>query len=555
MIHSLFDQLQKKQVEDPQYLVGLLKKYFLENPHFVQITMLPSKELAAKEKNEELQALEQMKKSLTAGQVKHILDQSEELAAFQKKQQEEDIDLLPKIKLDEVPTSSIEYPLHIGNSHSFKTYHHDCFTNNIIYADLFFGLPDIPKEDLMHLRLFTLFLPQVGAGGRNYLENLDFIQAHTGGIGAGLALHTQVTDHNQFHPALHIRGKALYREAKPLFLLLKDVINSLDFKDLDRLKEILLKQYTSMHSTLTQNAMRYASTLAASTLDTPSWLTNLWYGLDFYRYLRNVVANLDAEINTISHKMEELRNTLFSAAKPDLVLACSKEMYEVLRDQEFYGLTKHSIQEKSPWKLTTHAHVPTYHSFLVATPVAFISHVIKTVPYVHPDAPALMIAACLFENIVLHTKIREQGGAYGGGASFNSLSGNFSFYAYRDPNILFTLKAFDEAIEEIIKVHFEESDLEEAKLEVFQSLDSPVSPGNRAELAYTRLKEGKTPAIRQAFRSKLLNISREEIINAVKKYIQSHRGNTVVFSGKELLERENAELEKEKMCPFPIEAI
>ena len=58
---------------------------------------------------------------------------------------------------------------------------------------------------------------------------------------------------------------------------------------------------------------------------------------------------------------------------------------------------------------------------------------------------ALSIAAFLFDNLTLHTRIREQGGAYGGGSVSNALSGSFYFYSYRDPNIVSTFKAFEDS--------------------------------------------------------------------------------------------------------------
>ncbi len=136
------------------------------------------------------------------------------------------------------------------------------------------------------------------------------------------------------------------------------------------------------------------------------------------------------------------------------------------------------------------------------------------------------------------------------------MTGNFYFYAYRDPNIT-TLEAFKAAVKEVIEGHFDESDLEEAKLEMVQSLDAPVAPGNRADLAYGWLREGKTQEIRQAYRDKLLSLTPEEVIEAVRKEIcpKMDTGATVVFAGKELLEKENRILLASGHDPFPIEKI
>ena len=50
-------------------------------------------------------------------------------------------------------------------------------------------------------------------------------------------------------------------------------------------------------------------------------------------------------------------------------------------------------------------------------------------------------------NGCLHKLIREQGGAYGGGASFDAAGRSFRFYSYRDPRLAETLADFDQGIE------------------------------------------------------------------------------------------------------------
>ncbi|HRD54942.1 MAG TPA: metalloprotease, partial [Parachlamydiaceae bacterium] len=156
--------------------------------------------------------------------------------------------------------------------------------------------------------------------------------------------------------------------------------------------------------------------------------------------------------------------------------------------------------------------------------------------------------------ICLHQKIREQGGAYGGGAVCNAMGGTYYFYSYRDPHISATLDAFKEAIQMMIEGHFDEEDLEEAKLEMIQGMDAPVSPGSRAYLAYCWLAEGKTEELRQKFRNKVLAATKEDIVKAVKKHIekQYESAKTIVFAGKELIEKENAFLVSEKRETLPI---
>ena len=55
----------------------------------------------------------------------------------------------------------------------------------------------------------------------------------------------------------------------------------------------------------------------------------------------------------------------------------------------------------------------------------------------------------------LHKLIREKGGAYGSGVKFNSLAGAFTFFSYRDPNLLETVENFKKASDIISQGRFE----------------------------------------------------------------------------------------------------
>jgi Zn-dependent M16 (insulinase) family peptidase len=541
MIHSLFDSLRVTLQENPSYLIDLIKKYFLENSHFVRLVMVPNENLSKIEHDEEKEALEKIKKELNVAQIKHIVEKSKELDAFQKKSESETLDdILPKLALSDVPVKGREYELKKEDLSALTTYHHDTFTNGLIYADLTFSMPFIAEKDLSLLRFLTILLPQLGCSGRNYVENLHYLQAHTGGVGVVLSFNTQVNDYNAFFPSLSIRGKALEKKAYRFFPILKELVTEVDFKEKGRIKEILLKHYTSLYSTLQQSPLKYAMNLSAAGLDLPSMVANQWFGLDYFLFIQELTIKFDDICDEIIEKLVHLYQQIF-ASQPDLILSCSAEEVQELKKNHFYELDQLYKRPFQKWSPNYALKSISSQGKVIASNVAFISKTIKTIPYNHEDTPYLTLAANLFDNTTLHAKIREQGGAYGGGAIINTLSGNFTFYSYRDPNISKSLDAFSEAVVNIVKGDFEESDIEEAKLEVIQGMDAPVAPGSRADLSYSRLKEGKTESLRQKFREQLLKASKEDIMRAVSTHIvpQMDKGPTIAFASKELLEKEN----------------
>lgn len=551
IIHTLFEQIRQKALEDGQYYIDLIKKHLLNNTHFVRLAMLPDKELQDLEEQKEKELLAKLKEKLTSKDALKIVKHATQLATFQEEQAKESLDILPKVTINEVPLISRHYPLIQNQVGVLNTLHHNTFTNDILYADLAFNLPHLPEDDLTYLRLLTVILTQVGCNGRNYVENLDYMQGHTGGVGAGISLNLQADDYQKFNPTFHLRGKSLYRKVPKLFSLMLDTIESADFDDLERIKEIVLKHYTGIESRINQSALKYAINLSSSGLSISSKVANDLYGLPYYWTLKEIVQNFDQQSSFFISKLKELQEKVLSIEKPDLIISGNAKIYDKIKSHEFYGLSQLNTNPYTPWIGDYPLISNTHQGRVIASSVAFIGKVFPTVSYTHRKAPALSLAAYLFDNLTLHQRIREQGGAYGGGSVSNPLSGQFYFYSYRDPNIHKTLQAFQEAIDSVANGDFDDEDLNEAKLEMIQTLDSPVAPGSRGEVEYGRLKEGRTPAIRQHFRAQLLSLKREDIIEAVQTIIIPNYklGTTVVFAGKQLLEEEN---QKMKADGFPI---
>lgn len=556
-IHSLFEGIRQKNLESPRYFTDLIKKYLLDNTHFVRITMIPDKNLGKEEADRERALLDDIRSQLSSQQINSILAKSAELDAYQNKEDDEDLDVLPKVSLNDVSPIPRDYPLKEEKVGGLTVFSHHCFTNDIVYADLVFDLPDMAEEDLPYLRLLTVILSQIGCGERDYKQNLEYIQGNTGGVGATLSLNLQATDHNSFNPTLHIKGKALYRKDQKLFSLINEMVTSAEFHDMPRLKEIILKHYSGLQSSLNHNALKYAINLSSSRLHVSAKIANDLYGLNYFWKIREIATNFDDEAPKLISKLEEIYLKIMCVGDPHLVIGCDAAMYQKMKDHGFYGLKDLATQSYTPWKDGYPLDDIPSQARIIATPIAFNSHVFPTVSYTHPHAPALHIVTFLFDNITLHTRIREQGGAYGGGAASNTMSGIFYFYSYRDPEIAKTLQAFYEAIQTILNGNFDEEDLEEAKLEMIQVLDSPISPGSRAEAAYGWMREGKSIEVRLAFRKKILALTKEDIIEAVKQEIVPNidRGSTVVFAGKELLEKENPILESLGFPPLEIFSI
>ncbi len=537
-IHSLFEAVRLKLAENPRYLEELITTHLLNNQHFVRLIMKPDATLAESEKQIEEEKLKIIESSLSSEAKTEIIKSAEDLQAFQAEQEDQDIDVLPKVTLDDVPRESRDYPLLSRKAGGITTHIHPCFTNQIVYTDCFFDLPKVAEEDLIYLRLFSTLLTQVGCSDRSYVENLHYMQAHTGGVSGVLILDRSIVDPQSYIPSFGIRGKALYRNADKLFTLIDDFATSTDFSDTDRLKELIEKQRTSLQTHFVSSAMRYATSLSASQISPQSKILNTWYGLPYYHKICQIAKNFESELPILLEKFEEFKRDIFQSTNKNLVIGSDQTMYEQLSEEKFYGLESLQSTKGTKWENTVQVEPLSSQGIAIASPVAFTALSFPTVGYKHPDSAALCLAANLLDHKILHKKIREEGGAYGSGASQNPLAEQFSFYAYRDPHINRTLETFHDSLKTLIKEPITAAELEAAKLEMVQGMDSPVSPGSRSELSFGWMREGKTLEERQAFRDRLLGVT--DVVGAVEKHLipNIEKGAAIVFSSEELFKKE-----------------
>ncbi len=184
-----------------------------------------------------------------------------------------------------------------------------------------------------------------------------------------------------------------------------------------------------------------------------------------------------------------------------------------------------------------------------SVPVNYVTRVFRTVPYTHPDSAALMVLAKLLRANFLHREIREKGGAYGGLASYNAEGGTFSFLSYRDPQLVRTLKVYDDAVAWAIAGEFDQTQLKEAILSIFSDLDRPLSPGGRGSHEFANICQGLTLEKRNTLRRQVLAMDHRTLMTVASRYLapQNRLSSVGVIAGETALIQANDELGEMKL--------
>ena len=532
-----FDDLRTK-LTTKNAISSIVNKYLIRNTHFLTYTLKKDAALGQKIHEEEETKLKEIEKSLDNTQRDKIIKTSKDLSKYQAECEKQPIDCLPKLNLSDIPTRLIDYPLTHIHDDKLEVFHHDCSTNDIVYAKLVYPLHATTEDDLPYLKLISSIIPLLGNKKRNYIENLEYINAYIGDFSCSLNLNPQISDPNNLNPTFSLKGKVLNRNIDKLFHLFVDTLSEIQLSDALRIKQLILQIHNALEARISKNAMGYAIQKSVASYSQSSYLSDSMSGVEYYSFIKNLVNDLNKKLPVVISKLKSIAKSLVHRNNPELVLSCNSAQLKHIQKYNYFDIPSLDTSEYNEWQ-TYHLPNPvSSRAYIISSPVAFSAYGLHTENINDSLSSALSISTQIIENTYLHKKIREQGGAYGSGVSYNHLSGNYILHSYRDPHIKRSFEVFKQSFEDIYSKSINEQDLVDAKMTLLQDIDAPVSPGSRAELSYSFMKQGYTQQIRSMHRNGILNVSKEQLKQAAEYLLSSAEGVEVTFASADLVKKE-----------------
>ena len=531
----------RQQISDPQYIKSLVRG-LIDNPHRVLLTMSPDSELSGKNDAAERARLAEMKAKLSATDKKEIIQKSLALAARQ--EQADDPELLPKVGLEDIPA---ELTLPIGEPGKIANQAATWYsrgTNGLVYQQLIIDLPNFTDEQRALLPLFSDVLTEVGSGGRDYLQTQALISATTGGIGASVSVRGAVDDRNSYKGTFTFSGKALTRNSHALTALLEESFSSARFDESERIRELISQERMGQEQRVTGSGHALAMSAAASTITAVNQLGDQWGGLKGIQFIKSLddALNDGDKLKALSQQFEAIREQIIHAPRQFLTIGEAEQKRQIIEAIDSRWDSSVASNKYNPILLPQPEGI-VKQGWATSTQVNFCARAYPTVAASHADAPALQVLAGFLRNNFLHRAIREQGGAYGGGASFDSDSGAFRFFSYRDPRLGETLQDFDDSIEWLLGKAHPWREIEEAILGVIGAIDKPGSPAGEAKSTFHATRHGRTPEYRNRFRQKILKVTESDLKRVAESYLKPERAHTAVISDPATLEKSDMGLE------------
>lgn len=534
----------RSEIAKRDFMPNQIRELLLDNPHRVRLVMKPDPGLNHARHELERQKLEQIKASLDETQKQQVVALAASLK--ERQDQEDNVELLPKVGLKDVAADleiaqGFDEP--VGG---IEATWFDRATNGLVYQQIVVDLPEMDPDLQDLLPLLTDCLPEMGSGGRDYLQTQKLQAAKTGGISASSSVNSRI------HPSgskglFVVSGKALARNQQPLSELLLETLMSSSFTDLARIKELVAQIRMAEENSITGQGHALAMTAASAGMTPSAAIAHRWNGLQSIKTIKALDDSLDQEKNVqaLAKQLQKLQQLIAQA--PRKLLVISEQLFHEQIGEDlarcWSGKTFAANQPRLQFPQNQKPQ-QIQQAWCTSTQVNFCARAFPAVPADHPDAPALSILGGYLRNGFLHTAIREKGGAYGGGAGYDQDSASFRFFSYRDPRFSETLADFDHSVDWLLSTNHQERLLEEAILGVISTIDKPSSPAGAARSAYHAALHGKTPEFRRNYRQQVLDTSMADLLRVAETYLTKGNASTAVVTNSELVaEQKNLNLE------------
>ena len=534
---------------DGTYFEDLLRQLVLESKHYALVELVPTagdtEAQGAGGESAEAAELAAKKAAFSDAELQQIVDDTAELRAAQEAEDTPEAKAtLPRLRVSDIGDARPEEPLVVDTTTPVTCLKHNIATNRLAYALVYFDLSDVAFDELPHVAVLTRLLKQLPTAQHTAAQLDSYICANLGFLSFGCEVMTQ-PDWHHAKPYLLVSAGALSEKIDCLASIPREVWSQTAFENTDRMREVLTQMrigleqafLTGGHSAALARSLSYTSPAAV--------LRQQLSGVDFYRFLRDLLEHFDERKDALCATLTQLSQRIFGGAQAIASFTGSDEDYErYWAAAGDLGLASAvgAATDAAPRLVIPQPQVKR-EAFVIPSDICFAAQAMDPRAFGIDIDGTWSVASNALSYDYLWNEVRVKGGAYGVG--FRAPGKRQAlFYTYRDPAIDPSLERIAKAGEWLSRFNPDQEAFEGFIVSCVSGIDAPVKPYALTKTRNTAYLAQLDPNYRQIKRAEILATTPEDLRLLGQQVTQvAQQAPVCVFGGREVIEKSNAGLE------------
>ena len=535
-----------REALDGPFFEDLLRELVLESNHCALVELVPVGAGAgegaaagpADAAGTEAAKLAKIKASMSTAELQEILDDVAELRRQQEAEDApEDRTKLPRLHVEDIGDARPDPACTLDNAAPIPCLRHSIPTRRLAYALTYFDLTHVSYAELPYVKVLCRLMQQLPTAQNTAAELDSFIGSNLG----FLTFTTEVFQQPNWklaRPVLLVSAGALSEKIDALASIPREVWAETIFEDTDRMRDVLTQLKIGMEQTFITAGHQAALGRALSYVSPAAVISEQLGGVDFYRFLRDLLDHFDERTGELCDKLRELQQRIFTSTGTVASFTGSDEDYaRYWAAAGTLGLAPRTAPAK---ELYVPMPEDKHEAFVIPSDVCYLGQ--STDPRALGIATdgSWGVAANALSYGYLWNEIRVKGGAYGCG--FRAAADRqLAFYTYRDPAIDPSIDRIAGAGAWLGELDTDRDTFEGYIVSTVSSNDAPVKPYALTKRINGAYFSKRTPGYRERLRSEMLATAPERLRELGSDVAQvAEKAPRCVFGGREIIEASNA---------------
>ncbi len=518
-----------------------IEKWFLNNNHRSTVILLPDTTLEAKLAEEEQAHLLRLQQACSPTERAALVEETKKLRAAQEEvDSPEALATIPSLALSDLPLQNKTIPLKEKGSSKAPILVHELDTAGIAYVNLLLPLNAVPEKLLPLIPLLGRALTEMGTAKRDFVQMGMHVAAKTGGVWAAPFLATHRLDRSPV-AYFSLGGKVVRDKARDLLDIMHEILFTPNLDQQERFSQMLLEAKARQEYNLLASGHATISSRIRAHYSTTGWIEELTGGVSNLQYIQNLIERTNDNWSSVLADLQSLYQYILTAKGS--IMDCTADAKTLKQLESQTQAFMQSLPQNDLGSATwTKPSLAKAEVFTAPSQINFVGKGANLFDLGYKYNGSAQVIFRYLRMGYLWEKVRVQGGAYGAFCALDRLSGVLIQASYRDPNVLETLKVYDNTAQFLHAFNPDERELSAAIVGAIGDLDTHMLPDAKGAASLSRYLCADSDEARQQMRDEILSTKAKDFNDFAQIMEQaSKQGSICILGGSKAEEAAQAE--------------